>query len=251
MISAFSGNPTFSTLNNVKSKPIQGGINALLSDWNSGQQSGSTALKDYISTYLAGKPAAQAASNQETGWLDSLYNGGLSNQLSALRTGREAAINNAADVAAAQGIRSVSQNRLGSQGGGGSYDSRLAMSTLAPIRTAAAVDSYDQARGDLGYTNSLQAAQLGKRQQLADQMAQYGLQPDQIRRAMLSSDINSLSGISQANLANNFYGLQQNKTGLDKASQFMDALGGTAGDVMGASGAYQGLTQKSGGGGSL
>jgi hypothetical protein len=241
MITAFQGNPTFSTLSNVKSKPIQGGINALLSDWNAGRESGSTALKDYISTYLAGKPAAEARTAQETGWLDTLYNG-LDKQLGAIRTGREAAVNSAADVAAAQGLRSVSQNLLKTQGRRSSYGDRLAISTLAPIRTGAAVDTYDQQRADLGYTTALQAAQLGKRQALADQMAQYGLQPDQIRRAMQSSDISSLSGIEQANLANNFYGLQKNITGLDKAGNFLDALGGTAGDVMGAAGEYGGMT---------
>lgn len=236
MLTSFQGDPKFRTITNVKSKPIQSGINALLSDWSSGRESGSTALKDYITTYLGNKPQAQARSDQEIGYLDQLYNGGLGKQLGMIRTGREGAINTAADVAADQAIRATSQNRLGSQGGGSSYDTRLAMSTLAPIRAGAAVDRFDQERGDLAYTNALQQANLGKRQSLADQMAQYGLAPENIRRSMLTSDLSSLSGIEQANLANNFYGLQKKSTGMDRWGNFADATMGTAGDVVGLAG---------------
>lgn len=209
IIRSLSGTPKVSVTRQVKNKTLGPLIDSAIGQYSTNKTATDTALSDYISKYLANAPTATANTTQESGAISQFYNGDMANQLAALRASRSAAVNSAADVAAAQATRGVNASQLGNEGSGSSYNTRLAIGATAPIRVQAAVDNANQERSDLGYVTQNQLALTGQRNQLANTQAAYGLVPEQVRQQVYGQDIGNLGKLTALDQANTFYGLQQ------------------------------------------
>lgn len=244
VLRATSGPPQVSTISSVKNPALQGNIDSLISGYKSLASSGDTALSDYISKYMAGQGAADKRTGQELGSMDQFYNGAMSNQLAQLRAQRSSALTNAADVASQQAIASENRSRVSGQGGLGSYDTRMAMANLTPIRAQAALEDANQARADLGYVTGNQLGLTGQRQGIANQNAAYGLVPEQTRLAMMQGRSGYLGSLGNLDQQNKFYGLQQKPNmwadvadsldqGILNAAAIYGSVGGGMGGGMG------------------
>lgn len=221
-IRAISGPPKVSTISSVKNAAIGNANTNLLSDYTAGTAAGNQALADYTSRYMSGLPAATTRTGQEVGSIDQFYNGGMANQLAQLRTQRAKAMTDAATLAGQQAIASQNRSRVAGSGGMGSYTQRMLLGALTPIRVQAALDNANQERSDLGYVTQNQLGLAGQRQGMADKLAAYGLQPEQTRTAMLGARQGLLSGITNIDQANTFYGLQQKPNVLADVADSLD-----------------------------
>lgn len=237
----------------TKNPSIQRGIDANLGDWTSARSQNQAGLSDFITKYLADQGNAEKYAGQETGAISQFYNGDMANQLAALRAKRTSAVTNAADVGVQQALRNVDLSRVGEQGGGGSYDRRLAIGAVTPIRTAAALDSVNQERGDLDYLTGNRIALAGARTGIADRLAGRALVPGQARFSALSQQTGGLAPIIQQDQANKFYGIKQDPGLLDRMQQevqFLQGLQSIMKNQYGtASEAYGGWSGMGGGGG--
>lgn len=207
---AVGGPPSYSTVSSVKNPAIQAGITSLLSNYRGAANDENTSLSKYISDYMANQPAAAANTSSEVGAIGQFYNGSMANQLAQLRAQRSQAVNAAADVASQQAIAAQNRSRVAGQGSGSSYDARMTMANLTPIRVQAALDNANQERSDLGYVTGQQLSLAGKRNDLmaAQAAASSGLVPQQARMAALQQQGQQLGQITNLDQANNFYGLQ-------------------------------------------
>jgi hypothetical protein len=203
-----SGNGV-NVVSKVKNKELQKLIDQSVADYSGFSKENNAALSDYISKYLAGEGDAKARTAQETGAVDEFYNGTMANRLSALRANRAKAVNDAADFAAKQGLRSVNQSRVGGDGSGSSYEQRLAISATMAPRVQAAVDNANQERSDLGWITQNELNLAGRRQQMANAQAAYGLVPSEARAANYRQNLGILGNLGQLDQLNKFYGLKQ------------------------------------------
>jgi len=249
MITAFQGNPTFSTLTNVKNPGLNKQINSAAAGAGTLNSNAQASLADYITKYMGGLPAAQQRTNQEVASVDSLYNGGMAQQLAALRAAQMSATNAAANVATQQALRGLNAGRLGEQGAGSSYDARMAIGALQPIAVQAALTNAGQARTDLGTLTGLQLGNLGVAQGLANQQAAYGMQPVSAAEAVYGQNLNNLNGLAGLYNANDIYGVQQNKTTLDEIGNFFGGMGSAGSSFMSTMGNNPGLASSLGMGG--
>lgn len=216
---AFQGTPDYQSINVTKNGAIDYLQNQLLGDANSARTSGQSALRDYIKQFLAGNSTATANTGQETAAIGGFYNGDVARQLAQLRAQTSTATNNAADVATQQALRYVDLSRLGGDGSGSSYDQRLAMANLTPIRVQAGLSDANQARTDYGYLTGQQLALAGQRTALENQLAQRALAPQQARLAMLGANTGNLNSLSALDNLNHTYGIQQQMSTIDKLNQ--------------------------------
>lgn len=216
-----TGSNGVNVVSKVKNPALQRYIDSQIGAFGGVQASGQSAMNDYISRYLAGAKDSAVRSQQEIGDVDQFYNGDMSRQLAQLRASRSAAINNAADVAGQQAIRGVNQSRLNNDGGPSSYDSRMMISALAPIKAQAAVDNSNQERADLGYVTQNQLSLAGVRDKMANSQAGYGLVPEAVRQSMYASNLGELGSLGQLDQMNKFYGLKQDS---NTAADIMDSV---------------------------
>lgn len=253
---AFQGDPTFNTIHNVKNADLQKQIDASLTGFQTLKDSSDASLSDYISKYLAGGADAASRTGQEIGSVDRYYNGEVDNALAGMRTQRQTAVLSAADRAQKASLAGVHGSMLANDGGGSSYDSRLALKNYTDISTNAALDNANQQKGDYMFSLQQQQANLGRRQSLADALTARTLVPSQLRNQQFGQQLGYLGSIENMDQANNFYGLQQHKTGLDKWAAFGDAAdqgimnaASIAGSVMGMGGMGGGAPGGGAGGG--
>jgi hypothetical protein len=198
-----------SVVKKVKSPGLQTALDNSLQDYKSLRTQGNEALGDYISKYLSNVNNYDKWSSQEIGTASDFFNGNVSNRLAQLRASRQQAVNNAATVAGDQALRNVNGSMLTGEGGPSSYDKRLAIGALAPIKAAAAVDNANQERQDYGFVLSGQQDAAGKRMALANADAASGLVPQQAGRSMFGQNLGFLGNMLQADQLNHFYGLKQ------------------------------------------
>lgn len=236
--------PSYSVLSQVKNPALQGNIDSLLGDYKTSAAQGNAGLGDFITKYMGNQPQAQQQTNQEVGAINQFYNGSMSNQLAQLRASRQKAVTDAANVASQQAIQQQNRSRVAGSGGLGSFDTRMTMANLTPIRTQAALDNANQERQDLGYVTGNQLGLTGQRQGLETSQAEYGLLPGQLSAQMIGQRTNELSGISNLDQANKFYGLQQKPNvaadisdsvdqGILNAAAIYSSMGGGMGGIGG------------------
>ncbi len=218
---AVGGPPTVKTVSSVKNQALQGNIDQSITGYGDIAKQGDVALGDYISKYMSGQGAAQARTGQEVGSIDQFYNGAMSSQLAQLRAQRGQAMTSAADLATQQALRAQSGSRLTGSGGMGSYNSRMTIGALQPIRVQAALDNANQERADLGYVTQNQLGLAGQRNQMTAQQAGYGLVPQQQRLAMLQQRGQYLGQLGNLDQQNKFYGLQQDP---NMAADILDSM---------------------------
>lgn len=229
------GGGSYSGVDVVKNPRIQNLIQGDIGQLGTLQSQNQKSLSQFITEYLGNLPQARTYTGQEVSGINQFYNGGMASQLAGLRSTYGTAVNNAADVAAQQAIRNVDASRLGEGGGPSSYDTRLMISSLAPIRTGTAVDLANQQRSDLGYITQNQLGLTGQRTALDTALAGYGLVPNQARTANFMSNIGALQGLTSLDQANNQYGVKYTPDTLETVgsslSGFMTGLGSDASTV--------------------
>ena len=198
---------TTSLAKTTKNAGIDSAESSLLSNVNASTPSSST-LSSYITNYLANYPTESKNTKQETGVIDSYYNGSAANALSDLRGQRSIALTNAANLAGQQALRAQNLSAVGGAGGGGSYWNRQALGNLTNVQTQAALDNANQARSDWGTINQGQLSLLGQRNNLTNNLSNMALAPYANAQSLNSAGIQNLSGITNIDNANNIYGLK-------------------------------------------
>ena len=106
MLEAFNGDPTFNTLDNVKSQPFQKAINSGLAAYNNFVPSTNNAYSNWLSQFNSGNQAAATNTGQETGAIGGYYDGSVAGNLAGLAAARQNAILSASRLAQAQAVHS-------------------------------------------------------------------------------------------------------------------------------------------------
>lgn len=228
-----SGSPK--VVSRVKNPKLQGGLDDLYTDYTGLKANQQQTLDDYISKYLKATKQAETNTAQEQAALDQYYNGGLEQRLTNLRNQRLAAATAAADTAVGEALRGVKSN-IGGTGSGSSYEDRLAMGAVLPIRTGVALQNADMARGDLDYLLNAQRGLLGARTGLADALAGRALVPYGVRANMFGQNLGAMNSLLGMDQLNHFYGLQQDPSllsqitgGINQVSDLFNAGSGLVG----------------------
>lgn len=227
-----AGKGSLSLSDVVKNPALQALINGGIASLSLTTAANNQNLADYINRYMANYGQAKSYAAQEGQTLDQFYNGTMEGRLAALRTNYQNAVNNAADVAAGQATRNANLATLVNPGGSSSYSQRMNYGLLAPIRTQAAVDVQNQARGDQNYLTQNQLGLIGQRQNLANTLASYTLAPISTRSNVAGTNFGLLSNAAQVNDANNFFGVKYNESPLERWGNVMSAVGTGANNDM-------------------
>lgn len=210
-IDSFSGN-NVNVTSKTKNKDLQKQIDAALASYSDVKGAGDAALSDYIAKYLGQAKDSSVRSQQEIGTEDQFYNGQMAGQLAQLRASRTKALTNAANRSSSYALANSNRSRLNDEGGGSSYNTRLLARNVQDIQTSAAVDESNQERSDLGYVTGNQLALTGKRNEIANAEAGYGLVPQQVRAQMYQQNLGQLGSLGQLDQMNKFYGLKQDRS---------------------------------------
>lgn len=225
--------PSPTVTSKVKSPVLQRGSNALIGDAGALRTSGQQTLDDYINQYLKQTKNAESNTAQEQSSLDQFYNGGMAQQLAALRNSRATAANAAADSAVAEALHGVKSSAVGGQGTGSSYEDRLAMGAVLPIRTNVALQNADLARGDLNYLTQNQIGLAGQRTAMGDALAGRALVPYGVQAGMLGQNLGFQGQLLNQDQLNHFYGLHQDPSTI---GGWTNALNQTSGLINAGSG---------------
>jgi hypothetical protein len=207
----------------VKNKAIAASNKSLLAGFDTNIDAEKAGLADYRTDLAANADKFRTGNLQEQSAIGQFYTGEMAQKLAALRGQRETAVNAAADVGVKQALANVDRSRLGGEGGGSSYNNRLAIGATTPIRVQAALDTANQSRADLGYLTQNQLGLTGQRLGLINQAAGYGLIPTQTTQALQARDIQNLQGITNVDTADTFYGLKQNRSPWANAADALDS----------------------------
>jgi hypothetical protein len=218
---AVGGTPTVNVVSKVKNPAIQTQTDQYLQQLGQLRQQGQAGLQSFRSQFEAGTPQARTQTGQEVGAISNIYSGQTAADLAGLRTQQAAATNAAADLAIKTAQRQQNQSRLGEQGGGSSYDQRMAMAAAAPIRVQAALENARQARGDYGYVTGQKLALTGQRTALQNALAGRALTPYQTGIGVQNAGLGTLRDITNIDQANKFYGLQQDP---NVAADILDSM---------------------------
>lgn len=210
----------------TKNRNLQVGINATGGDWTAARNATQGGLGDYIRKYLANQGDSEKYAGQETGAINRFYNGDMAAQLAALRAKRSSVVNAAADVGVNQALRNVDLSRVGGEGGSSSYDKRLAIGAVTPIRTQAALDNATQERADTDYLTGNQIALSGARSGIADRLAGRALVPGQASFSSLKDETGGMAPVVGLDQSNKYYGIKQDPGLLDRMQQEVQFLQG-------------------------
>lgn len=249
VLRAFSGGKKFDTLRNTKNGALEGQIGGLISRYGSNQTANQANLDSFINKYMSGNAAADSRTVQEIGAVDDYYDGGIAKSMAAMRARRAEAREAASNRAVNEALRDRNLGRIGEDAGDGSYNKRMAIKANRDIRVDGALEDSNLERQDFGELERARMGLLGARTGLADANAQRQLVPNQARREDMAANMKELGYLGELDRGNNFYGLQQKKSGLDK---WADALDGVTGQVQNDAsmlGSVYGAAQGGGGGG--
>lgn len=216
------------TTTNVKNPALQKLLDASLADYGGVKSSGANALKDYITKYMAGEGAAKTRTTQEIGNLDRYFNGGVANELSAMRNQSYLDALAGNDLASRFYLANANRSRAGQEGGPSSYFSRQALANLAPIQSQAALARDAAARSDWGMLENARMGLTGQRNALDASIAGYGLVPEQVRRQMYGQELGYLGTIGEQDRGNKFYGLEYRPTWGEQVGQHVGDLANAA-----------------------
>ena len=193
----------------VKNKQLGTLIDQGITDYGGIRSSGQSAFDKYFADWQAGQPGAARRSEQEVGVIDRYYDPtGVENDLLGLRNRRNAATQQAAELASLRAIRGLNQSRLLGGGGPSSYDSRQRMRYLGDIGVQSALDRTAQERADYDYLMNQRLGLGGRRQAMVDAQTGRVLQPEGIRRNLYGQNLGFLGNLGELDRANTFYGLK-------------------------------------------
>lgn len=241
---AFEGDPTFSTLRNVKNQDIQSNINNLLGSYGGATKATNDALSNFTTSWNASAPSRTAQTNREAEAIGGFYNGQVAQTLKDLRESQKQAQMDATNQAINRATRGFNSSLVGGGGPGpSSWQTRANIGINNDALTQAALAAAQNERSDLGYLLGNQAALSGRANDLIQNNLQSSLVPTTLQNSSLAGLINALSGITNLDQQNSFWGLQQDTTDLGKIAGILDAVqssimttAGTAGNLYGGMG---------------
>ena len=272
---AFSGDPKYKVLRNVKNQKIDSLISSGLSDYESFVPDQKKATDAFAAAFEAETPGAQERTGQEVGVVDRVYSGGLASDLAGLRRQRFDARSKSVDLALKNARQQTNAARILRGGGNSSYAQKLGLDLANRVNAQALLEDADAARADYANVFNQQLGLMGRRSAMRDALAGRALVPQAQRQADFASRLGILGGLNELEKSNTFYGLQQEKSTAEKWAQLADALdqgimnaASIAGSFMGggmggmggggglklppnATGAYSGGIQGVGGGGGM
>ncbi len=196
------------------------------------KKSGDVALNEYITRYLANYAPTKTYTDQEVGAITEFYNGQMANQLAQLRARQKAAGLDAANLYSNRALRSVNQGLVGTPGSGSSYANRMQIGAMVPYQVEAALADANLARGDLGYLTQNRLGLAGRRQNMLNSLAGYGLVPEQTRQQFYGNYLNNLGALE--NLFNSGTYSQYNPSTTEIIGSSFERAGSS---LMGAAGA--------------
>lgn len=193
----------------VKNQALGKEIDQGIKDYSGIRSTGKSAFDKYFADWQAGAPMAARRAGEESAFMDRFYApGGVENDLLQLRQRREAAANQAAELASMRAIRGLNQSRLLDAGSPSSYALRERMRVLGDIGVRNALDRTAQERADYDYLTNQRLGLAGRRQALIDANTGRVLQPESIRRGMYGQELDFLRNLGDQDRANTFYGLK-------------------------------------------
>lgn len=190
----------------TRSSQAQAGVNQAYQQRATNQQQGQQSLTDFAKEYIANRPMAQRAAQQEVGAVDQIYGSGagsLEQRLAALNNERQAATNAAAQSAYAQAIRADKANRM--FGGNSSYNNRLFARNLYNINAEGAGRAADQSRADLMYLTEQRQGATGRRAQILDELARRNLVPAAAAQQFEGTNLGLLGQVADLDYGNHVY----------------------------------------------
>lgn len=225
ILRATKGADKFNVMRNVKNQGIDTQLQGLLGDFGTNKTQSQNALAKFTADWAKGATQAQNFADSDVGAINQYYDGSMASILSNLRGQRQRAVKDASDRAVAYATRGRNSNLIAGGGGGGSsYNTRLGLRQTGDIMTGAAVDDANQARADLGMMENARLGLLGRRGAIMDANAQRSLMPQQMQNQEIQRLIGLLGGLTNLDQANSFYGLQKQRTSLDKWADISDAI---------------------------
>lgn len=250
-LKGFQGDPDFRTLSNVKNRDINKKLKGLLGEWDTTSKENKDTLTNFSSKFLADQPERETQARQESGVVDRYYNGGIETALSNLRNKRTEALKTATQRALDYATRTRKAAALGGGGGtGNSYLNRMALVTSGDILSQAALDEANQERQDLDFLERSRLGLIGQRGNIVDAALQRVLVPKSLQDAEMARRVALLGNLSNLDQQNNFYGLQQKTTGLDRWANVLGSTQAGSADMLGtAMNIYGGMGGGGGGGG--
>lgn len=249
VLGLFQNDPTYRTMRNIKDPRLQALIDQGMGDYSTTRAAGNDALGTYISKYLANQGRFDTMTEGDISRIGDVTGGGLASSLAALRGQTYEDSLKSGDLASQYLLRSMKGSALGEPGGSSSYFARQGLANLAPIQAQAALARDAAARSDLGYTTDLGLGLAGKAQGLLGSLSSYGLQPQQVRQNLMTSNLGNLAGISSLDQANSIFGVQRETTDLDKWIKFLNSQQATSNQDIGTMANLYGSAAGGGGGG--
>ncbi|MFA6239970.1 MAG: hypothetical protein WC655_03530 [Candidatus Hydrogenedentales bacterium] len=207
-------------------------VTGSLTTANANKKSGDVALNEYITRYLANYAPTKTYTDQEVGAVTEFYNGQIENQLAQLRARQKAAGLDAANLYSNRALRSVNQGLVGTPGAGSSYGNRLQIGAMVPYQVEANLADANQERADFGYLTQNRLGLAGRRQNMLNSLAGYGLVPEQTRQQFYANYLNNLGALE--NLFNSGTYSQYNPSTTEIIGSSLQQAGST---LMGGGGA--------------
>lgn len=200
------GNP-FTTISNVKNPTIAGLIDQSIKDFGNSRTNYGNQLSAYENATKESQARTGQALAQESGAINSVFNGDVQNRLDAILNRRSQATKAIEDRLTQGALGQDARRGLLSGAGGSSYRQQLLNDTLANLWNQTALDRAQQEQANLQWLTGTQSGLLGKRQLLEDANVQSGLNPLMARMQIDNNVLNHLAGINSLDKANTFYGL--------------------------------------------
>lgn len=203
-----AGRPVGSVIATPKSPQVQMGVNQAYGTNAANTTAARQSLADWTKEYLAGQPAAQQYSGQETAAIGRVYGSGpgsVAGNLADIRQQRATALRDLTQGAYRRADRTQSLRQLGAGGTNSSYLQRAYAQDLGNIAANSAVQGADQQRADELYLNQQQLGNVGTRQELQDRLLGRNLMPAQVASGLEQDATGRLGSIANLDYANNFY----------------------------------------------
>lgn len=202
------------TIRNVKSPEVNSRLNTLFGDWTGAHAAGRDALSDYVTSFYAKEPTNRARTGQETANIDRYFSGAADTELTQMRDRAYRDQVAADDLASKFLLRNYKTSIAGEEGRPrGDYFARAVMPGIYDVQTRAALARDAAERSDWAALENAKLSLTGRRTALDDALMSRRFMPWEAEQRVLGGDTAALSGLSQIDQANTFYGLK-NRPGI-------------------------------------
>lgn len=199
----------YDTISNIKNPDIQAQINRALSGFSKRASDYNNRYDEFLNKFSQAADTQQKIATQEGEAVGDYFDGEMQARLDKILGGYKSAIGDLTGRLESSVYRNDDLYGMQNEGGMSSYRDRLIADQIAKIneRSAEAVANreYDQLQWLEGQKQNL----LGQRGEQQQALTQFEMLPEQYRGAMDQQLLNYLSGVTNLDQANTFYGVQR------------------------------------------